>query len=65
MKRPSQHITDATGEAQMRAIFEPLGWTVNSVVRDYGIDFDVEVFRGFESTGIAFKVQLSNRQKVL
>ncbi|MEW6211056.1 MAG: DUF4365 domain-containing protein [Acidobacteriota bacterium] len=62
MKRPQQHITDTLGEAQMRAIFEPLGWTVNKVEggADYGHDFEVEVFRDFESTGIAFKVQLKS-----
>ena len=62
MKRPQQHITDDAGERQMRGIFEPLGWTVNKLAKDYGSDFEVEIFRDFESTGAAFKVQLKSSE---
>jgi hypothetical protein len=60
MKRPRQHLIDSMGEAQLRSMFEPLGWTVSRVEKDYGIDFEVEVFRGSHSTGITFKVQLKS-----
>lgn len=60
MKRPRQHVIDSMGETQLRSVFEPLGWTVSRVEKDYGIDFEVEVFRDSKSTGITFKVQLKS-----
>lgn len=60
MERPPQHVTDSLGQTQLRTIFEPLGWTVNKIEHDYGVDFDVEVFRDFKSTGISFKIQLKS-----
>jgi hypothetical protein len=60
MKRPEQHITDSAGERQLRSIFEPLGWTVNKIEHDYGVDFEVEVFRDGRTTGATFKVQLKS-----
>ena len=63
MKRPRQHIIDSLGEAQVRSIFEPLGWTVTKIDPDYGIDFEIEVFDDAESTGASFKVQLKSSEK--
>src|SRR5882724_4419595 len=60
MKRPTQHITDSTGEALLHTLFAPLGWTLNKIEHDYGIDFDVEVFRGGQTTGMTFKLQLKS-----
>lgn len=60
MQRPPQHITDSLGQTQLRAIIEPLGWAVNKIEHDYGVDFDVEVFHDFRSTGISFKIQLKS-----
>lgn len=60
MKRPEQHITDAAGERQLRSVLEPLGWTVNKIEHDYGVDFEVEVFHSGKTTGVAFKVQLKS-----
>jgi hypothetical protein len=61
MERPEQHVTDSRGASQMRTIFETLGWYVSKMEPpEYGIDFDVEVFRGGASTGITFKVQLKS-----
>lgn len=60
MKRPQAHITDSLGEAQMRAIFEPLGWAVSNIQHDYGVDFDIQIFAGKEATGEWFKVQLKS-----
>jgi len=48
------------GQTQLRTILEPLGWTVNKVEHDYGVDFDVEIFRDFKSTGVTFKIQLKS-----
>lgn len=44
----------------MRDIFEPLGWAVRTVHKDNGIDFDIEIFVNFKSTGVFFKVQLKS-----
>jgi hypothetical protein len=42
----------------MRSIFESLGWAVREIPQDtdVGIDFEVEVFENFKSTGILFPV---------
>jgi len=60
MKRPNQHVIDSLGEGLLRSVLEPLGWAVNKVEQDYGIDFDVEIFQNNESTGVFFKVQLKS-----
>ena len=60
MKRPQAHTTDSLGEAQMRAVFEPHGWAVNKIQHDYGVDFDVQIFKDGEATGEWFKVQLKS-----
>lgn len=62
MDRPAQHVTDSLGQTQLRALLEPYGWTVNRVEHDYGVDFDVEVFRDHKSTGISFKIQLKSSE---
>ena len=62
MERPPSQITDAAGQRQMRAIFEPLGWAVRQVPQDtdIGVDFEVEIFENFQSTGVLFKIQLKS-----
>ena len=60
MKRPIQHVTDSVGEAQLRTALSPLGWTLNKIDHDYGIDFDVEIFRDGKTTGVTFKLQLKS-----
>jgi hypothetical protein len=62
VKRPRTHITDAKGERQMRGILEDVGWGVNRIQSDYGIDFDVQVFDKGEATGEWFKVQLKSSE---
>lgn len=62
MERPRSHITDSRGKAQMRSIFETVGWTVNEIENDYGIDFDVQVFEDSKATGEWFKVQLKSSE---
>jgi hypothetical protein len=46
----------------MRTVFESLGWAVREIPQDtdVGIDFEVEVFENYKSTGILFKVQLKS-----
>ena len=46
----------------MRAIFEPLGWAVNKIQADYGIDFDIQIFEQHQATGEWFKVQLKSSE---
>jgi len=60
MERPQSHITDSLGKAQMRSIFESVGWAVNEIEDDYGIDFDVQLFEDGKATGEWFKVQLKS-----
>src|SRR5579872_2985628 len=60
MKRPKSHEIDTLGKTQLRAAFDSLGWTVNPVENDYGVDFEVEVFKNHQSTGLTFKVQLKS-----
>jgi hypothetical protein len=62
MERPKSHITDSMGEAQMRAIFESVGWAVNRIVNDYGVDFDIQIFEDNKATGEWFKVQLKSSE---
>jgi hypothetical protein len=62
MERPQSHVTDTFGEAQMRAVFEPLGWVVNVIHSDYGVDFDVQMFERNQATGEWFKVQLKSSE---
>jgi hypothetical protein len=62
VKRPPTHVTDAKGERQMRQVFEDVGWGVNDIQNDYGIDFDVQVFDKNEATGEWFKVQLKSSE---
>jgi hypothetical protein len=60
MRRPEAHEIDSFGKTQLRAAFDSLGWTVNSVENDYGVDFEVEVFHDRQSTGVTFKIQLKS-----
>lgn len=60
MERPQQHVTDSQGDAQLRSVFAPTGWTVTKIENDYGIDYDIEIFHNFKSTGAHFKGQLKS-----
>jgi len=62
MKRPEQHVTADKGITQVRSAFEGFGWTVEPVTKDYGVDLNVEVFAGGETTGITFKVQVRSSE---
>lgn len=60
MLRPRQHETDDQGEALLQTIVAQLGWTANKIGKDYGRDFEIEIFHNGKSTGILFNVQLKS-----
>jgi tetratricopeptide (TPR) repeat protein len=61
-KRPGQHATE---DASRRAfeLLLPNEWVYRQLSHDYGIDGEVEVFQGGESTGVTFKVQLKGSER--
>jgi hypothetical protein len=60
--KPEQHDIDSAGERLLREVLEsePLGWVVNVVRKDYGIDCNVQVFDKKSPTGTWFHVQLKS-----
>jgi Domain of unknown function (DUF4365) len=60
--RPPQHVTNDRGEALLRTILAPLGWTAIQIGmgEDYGRDYEVEVFHNGRSTGMLFNLQLKS-----
>jgi hypothetical protein len=46
----------------MREIFHSVGWAVNKIASDYGIDFDNQIFEQGKATGEWFKVQLKSSE---
>src|ERR1035438_3028929 len=60
--KPPQHDIDIAGKRILRDALEPLGWIVNEVQKDYGIDFNVQVFDGLSPNGMWFHIQLKSHQ---
>jgi hypothetical protein len=60
--KPPQHDIDNAGKRTLRDALEPLGWIVNEVEKDYGIDFNVQVFDGISPNGMWFHIQLKSHQ---
>jgi hypothetical protein len=58
--KPEGHDIDSAGERLLREALESLGWVVNAVEKDYGIDFNVQVFDGKSPTGTWFHIQLKS-----
>lgn len=58
--KPDGHDINAAGERLLREVLEPLGWVVNAVEKDYGIDYNVQAFDGKSPTGTWFHVQLKS-----
>ncbi len=58
--KPQEHETDRAGKLLLRHALESLGWVVNDVQEDYGIDTNVQVFDGKAPTGAWFHVQLKS-----
>jgi len=61
-QRPEQHEIDELAQRQFRNAF-PASWVVREQPKDYGVDYEVEVFDEGVSTGIVFKVQLKGTQE--
>ena len=57
---PEEHETNRKGQALFNMFIADQGWTATKIAEDYGRDFDVEVFRGHKTTGVAFSVQLKS-----
>jgi len=60
IEKPSEHETNRAGKRLLRDVLEPLGWVVNDVQEDYGIDCNVQVFDKACPTGAWFHVQLKS-----
>jgi len=60
IKRPEEHDIDRAGKRLSRSVIEPLGWVLNDVEEDYGIDSNIQVFEGSHPTGAWFHVQLKS-----
>ncbi len=58
--KPEEHEINRAGKRLLRDVLEPLGWVVNDVQEDYGIDTNVQVFDGKSPTGAWFHVQLKS-----
>jgi hypothetical protein len=58
--KPEEHDIDRAGKRLLRATLEKLGWILNDVQEDYGIDSNVQVFDGRIPTGAWFHVQLKS-----
>jgi hypothetical protein len=58
--KPEEHEINRDGKRLLREILEPLGWVVNDVQEDYGIDSNVQIFNEKTPTGAWFHVQLKS-----
>ena len=62
IQKPEQHEIDRAGQRLLRDVVEPkpLGWVLNEVQEDYGIDYNLQVFDNGAATGAWFHVQLKS-----
>jgi hypothetical protein len=60
ISKTEEHEINRTGKRLLREALEPLGWVLNDVQEDYGIDSYVQVFEGKSPTGAWFHVQLKS-----
>jgi hypothetical protein len=58
--KPEAHDINTSGERLLREALEPLGWVVNAVEKDYGIDYNIQLFKGKFPTGTWLHVQLKS-----
>ena len=58
--KPPQHDTDRAGRVVFVEMMQNLNFVANSVVDDYGIDYNVQAFDGLHPTGAWFHVQLKS-----
>lgn len=62
-KRPTQHETKIQSIRAFEALL-PAEWTAQRREEDYGIDYDIEIFRGGSATGLGFHVQLKGTDRL-
>jgi hypothetical protein len=60
ISKTEEHEINRAGKRLLREVLEQLGWVVNDVQEDYGIDSNVQVFEGKSPTGVWFHVQLKS-----
>lgn len=60
ISKPIEHDIDRAGKRLLRESLEPLGWVINDVQEDYGIDSNIQVFDEQHPTGAWFHVQLKS-----
>ena len=58
--KSEQQEIDRAGKRLLREVLESVGWVLNDVQEDYGIDSNVQVFDGKSPTGAWFHVQLKS-----
>ena len=64
MKRPRQHIIETESKKHLNSII-PDHWVARELASDYGLDFMVEIFKGENSTGSIFYLQLKGSDQVI
>lgn len=63
MKRPKQHQIDADAQKLFNLIISSEHSVRPQPIDDYGIDYEIEIFKDEQSTGFIFKVQLKGTEK--
>jgi hypothetical protein len=61
--KSDEHEIDRAGKRLFRSALEKLGWVLNDVQEDYGIDSNIQVFDGTHPTGAWFHAQLKSSSK--
>jgi hypothetical protein len=56
--KPEEHEINRARKRLLRTVVEELGWVLNDVEEDYGIDSNVQIFDGTHPTGAWFHKQL-------
>ena len=64
MQRPRQHIIETESKKSLNAII-PDHWVLRELSPDYGLDFMVEIFKGDNSTGNIFYLQLKGSDQII
>jgi hypothetical protein len=60
IQQSEQQVIDREGKRLFEQVAGALGWIVNEIEDDFGIDYDVQVFADGSPDGLWFKVQLKS-----
>jgi hypothetical protein len=60
IQKSIQQDIDLEGQRLLEQALGPLGWVINPIEHDFGIDYDVQVFADGSPTGVWFKIQLKS-----